>query len=138
MDGKDKDLLNIEQEYCSSGGNLFVLIENKCIVGTIAVKFFSLPKGYVGEIHRFYIYPEYQRRGYGTKLLDFIYCYAKENGASYLRGTTEYCLSNAIALFKKEVPMKYRSAVKAMQKHFSSERFQKMLRIGTFLTFQKN
>lgn len=113
IDGKDKDLLNIEQEYCSSGGNLFVLLDDKCIVGTIAVKFFYLPKGYVGEIHRFYIHPEHQRKGFGTKLLDFIYCYAKENGASYLRCTTEYRLSNAIALFKKrgayEIP-KYRKS----------------------------
>ena len=77
INGKDKDLLNVEQEYCSSGGNLFILHENWKIIGTIAIKFLSTPKGYLGEVHRFYVHPEQQQKGYGNKLLDYIYCYAK-------------------------------------------------------------
>lgn len=136
--GKDKDLVNIEQEYCSSGGNLFILLEDKCILGTIAVKFFFCPKGYIGEIHRFYIHPEYQRRGFGTKLLDFIYCYAKENGASYLRGTTEYRLNNAVALFKEkgayEIP-KYR---KSHAEAFFERAIPENIPVQDFSDFSKN
>lgn len=113
INGKDKDLLNVEQEYCSSGGNLFILHENWKIIGTIAIKFLSTPKGYLGEVHRFYVHPEQQQKGYGNKLLDYIYCYAKKRGAAYLRGTTEYRLENAIRLLKErgayEIP-KYRKS----------------------------
>ena len=113
LDGKDRDLLNIEEEYCRSGGNLFVLSENGYIIGTIAIKFFSVPKGYIGEVHRLYVHPGQQGKGYGSKLLEYIYHYAKEKGANYLRGTTEYHLKSAVSLLKKrgayEIP-KYRKS----------------------------
>lgn len=113
LDGKDKDILNIECEYRGTGGDFFLLVDNNQIVGTIAVKFFLAPKGLVGEIHRFYVHPDRQKKGGGTALLNFIYNYAKERNAAYLRGTTEYGLKDAIALFKKvgayEIP-KYRKS----------------------------
>ena len=37
---KDSDLMDIEHEYCDSGGNFFVLQDNGDIMGTIAIKFF--------------------------------------------------------------------------------------------------
>lgn len=117
IDGKDRDLLNIEQEYCCSGGNFFILHESNSIIGTIAIKFLFTPKGYLGELHRFYVHPDHQRKGYGNKLLDYIYYYAKEKGATYLRGTTEYRLENVIRLLKEkgayEIPQYRKSHAEA-------------------------
>lgn len=115
---KDSDLLNISQEYVNSGGNFFVLMDsNEDIIGTIAIKFFYSPKGYVGEVHRFYVHPKFQRRGYGSKLLTYILRYARERGATYLRGTTEYRLKNAVKLLKSigayEIPQYRKSRAEA-------------------------
>lgn len=98
---KDKDLLDIEREYCCNGGNFFILQEKDMILGTIALKFFQSPKGYIGEVHRFYVHPEQQKKGLGSTLLIFAYNYAKQQHACYLRGTTEYQLQNAVSLFRK-------------------------------------
>ena len=114
---KDYDLNDIKSIYCSSGGDFFVLHERETIIGTIAVKFFQAPKGRVGEVHRFYVHPDEQKKGYGTKLLQYIYNYAMHQRAVYLRGTTEYRLEDAVSLLRKygayEIPQYRKSAAEA-------------------------
>lgn len=115
---KDSDLLHISHEYVDSGGNFFVLVDNEGkITGTIAIKFLYSPKGYIGEVHRFYVHPEFQKKGYGSTLLMYISRYAQERGATYLRGTTEYRLKDAIGLLKSvgayEIPQYRESRAEA-------------------------
>lgn len=117
LSGKDKDLTDIERVYRDNGGNFFLALINGHMIGTIAIRSLDTPKGRVGEVRRFYVHPDQQKKGYGTKLLDFICGYAKDNGLSYLRGTTEYRLEGVISLVRKrgayEIPQYRKSHAEA-------------------------
>ena len=83
--------LNLLSKYC----DIFVTIEDKKIIGFVAV---NPTKWYIGrfaDIEEIGIHPEYQDNGYGKKLLKFIEDYYKKKNYSYLifmsnKDTTAY------------------------------------------------
>ena len=81
--GKDKDLLNIESNYLL-GGEFWVLMSNKKIIGTIAIRKLSDSH----EIRRFFILKNYQSKGYGERLLQTVVKWAYFHDVILLRAAT--------------------------------------------------
>lgn len=101
LNDKDSDLLNIDGNYIRNDDNFFIAFENDKIIATIAINFVIVNHKKIGEVKRLYVLPEFQNSGIGTQLLEFIYDYAKNMNANYLRGTTNKKFVNAINLFEK-------------------------------------
>ena len=70
-----KDIIDIEGHYINSGGNFWIAIDNKKIIGTIALE----NRGDKGILKRLYIKNEYQHQGIGTKLYNTFEEYIKGN-----------------------------------------------------------
>ena len=101
IEGKDNDLLDIENHYNNTNGAFFIAINDEKVVGTVGIVFLNEKNIIVGDVRRLYVLPELQNLGIGTALLKFIYKYAKNNQANCLRGVTSKSQEKAISLYKK-------------------------------------
>lgn len=68
-EGKHKALRNICSEY--NNGNFFIIIDNSDVIGTGGYKVLD-PNNKIGEVKCMFVHPDFQRNGYGKKLLNKI------------------------------------------------------------------
>lgn len=69
-----QDIIDIEGHYIKNGGNFWTAINNKKIIGTIALE----NRGNIGILKRLYIAKEYQHKGIGTDLYNTFEEFVKE------------------------------------------------------------
>ena len=93
----DKDLADIEANYGNNGGAYFVLLEDKDIIGTVAL---SRDSDSTCELCRMYLAATHRRRGLGRVLLNKVLSEAQQRGFSEVRLETAAVLIEAIALYK--------------------------------------
>lgn len=90
MKASQKDLLNLEQFYITSGGNFFIAKDkNGKIIGFVGLK---NEKG-TGVFKRLAVVPEYHRKGVAKALVSEAIDWAKQNGFkkfSLRTGITEH------------------------------------------------
>lgn len=98
-EGRDKDFFNIPRTYQISGGEFWVVLDDKNnVIGTVALK----PLGSHGaELKRFYLEPAYRGQGVGKQLLQRAIEKAKEVGFQSVKLDTSKKLTAACALFHK-------------------------------------
>jgi GNAT superfamily N-acetyltransferase len=96
--GKDNDLQDIPKNYFCGHGNFWLLMENKKLIGTIALR--PLPDGCY-ELKRFFIDETYRGRGYGNRALQFVIDYAKGRNIKCIRLDTNRKLPGAMHLYGK-------------------------------------
>lgn len=82
---KDKDLTNIEENYCKEG-RFWCLLHNNKVVGTIAIR--KLSDCY--EIRRFFILQSYQGLGFGKRLLFKVLQFAFYHDIRTIKAATMY------------------------------------------------
>lgn len=82
--GLHSDIRNIESIYTISGGGFWFFIFNTKIIGTLGLKIID-NELYIGELKRFFILPEFQRQGIGTKLLNHAIIFADQKQLNKLR-----------------------------------------------------
>lgn len=118
LEAKDSDLKDILKNYVVDYGRFWLLVENKKIIGTIALKPF---RNDCYELKRFFISEKYRGKGYGNKALQYIINYAKEKKIKSIKLDTNSKLVSAIYLYKKygfsEIES-YRDAYKKDMKWF--------------------
>lgn len=69
------DLLNVEESYFKKGGYFWLAVnEDDRVIGSIGI----LPTDDFAEIKRLFIMPNLKRQGIGTKLLETLEEYAKQ------------------------------------------------------------
>ncbi len=73
--GTHADVANIEQHYMNNGC-FWCLIDNDKLVGTIALRMIDGGNA-IAELKRLFVLPEYQGRGYGRLLLEYVVKYAR-------------------------------------------------------------
>lgn len=74
--GRHSDIANIEQHYMDNGC-FWCLFDNELLIGTIAIRIID-PHNKIIELKRMFVLPEYQGKGYGRLLLEYVITYAKE------------------------------------------------------------
>ncbi len=98
-EGRDKDFFNISSTYQLSGGEFWVVLDEKGdVVGTVALK--PLSPNEV-ELKRFYLDSIYRGQGIGKKLITKSIEKAKERGFKNIKLDTSKKLTQAYSLFQK-------------------------------------
>ncbi len=100
----DLSFQNIEKEYVEfdkmyaqpAGGYIYLKKENE-IIGGVAFRNFETS---VCEMKRLFVYPEFQRMGFGKKLSEAIIKLAKEQGYKKMRLDTIEKLTTAIKIYQ--------------------------------------
>jgi ribosomal protein S18 acetylase RimI-like enzyme len=98
LTSKDKDLSDIPNRYQSGGGIFLIATRQLNLVGTIGLRPL---KEDVCELKRFYVLPEFQRQGVGTRLLEQLIDHARSRLWSAIRLDTTRKSAGAISLFRK-------------------------------------
>lgn len=101
LTGKDSDLLNLKTEYGTLKAGFWCAIENNQIIGTIGLRPLKNTNDTYAEIRRLYVHPDWQNKGIGSELLDFIIDFAKLNLFEKLRATTSFDRTVIIYLLQK-------------------------------------
>lgn len=98
-EGTDKDLLDLDESYFSNNG-WFEVIENpeKKIIGFYGI--FKTSND-TCELRKMYLYPEYQGKGLGKKMMNNAVLKAKELGYKEIILETNKLLVQAIGLYGK-------------------------------------
>ena len=71
-----KNLSDINNNYFNKWGTFIVCEDDDKIIGTIAI---ICEKDNIAKLKRMYLYKEYRRKGYGSKLFDFAENWCKNN-----------------------------------------------------------
>jgi putative acetyltransferase len=97
--GTDKDLTDLDESYFNNKG-WFEVIENpeKKIIGSYGL--FKIDNDSC-ELRKMYLYPEYQGKGLGKKMMNNAVFKAKELGYKEIILETNKLLISAIGLYKK-------------------------------------
>ena len=85
---------------------------NNHIIGTIGLRPVANTKNICGEIRRLYIHPDWQNKGIGSELIDFVINFAKSKSYEKLRATTSFDRTVIIYLLQKKAFIKYKNIVK--------------------------
>lgn len=102
LNEKDADLLNLENYYGASTAGFWCILENNHIIGTIGLRPVANTKNICGEIRRLYIHPDWQNKGIGSELIDFVINFAKSKSYEKLRATTSFDRTVIIYLLQKK------------------------------------
>ena len=102
LTGKDSDLLNLETDYGASNAGFWCILENNQIVATIGLRPIKNTNDNCAEIRRLYVHPNWQKKGIGSELIDFIIKFAKINFFEKLRVTTSFDRTIMIHLLHKK------------------------------------
>lgn len=102
LTGKDSDLLNLETDYGASNAGFWCILENNQIVATIGLRPVKNTNDNCAEIRRLYVHPNWQKKGIGSELIDFIIKFAKLNFFEKLRVTTSFDRTIMIHLLHKK------------------------------------
>lgn len=97
--GRHNDLRNIQTIYQVDGGDFWVIVSDKKIIGTIGLKILNREKC-IGEIKRMAVLPEYQGKGYGRLLLNNLIDEAKKKSLTILRLDTIKSYKKALNLYR--------------------------------------
>jgi putative acetyltransferase len=97
-EGCHQDLRNITVIYKVNGGGFWVLQDEARIIGTIGLKILDKANG-IGEVKRIAVLPDYQGKGYGRQLLNYLMAVAKENSLAILRLDTMKSFVKALNLW---------------------------------------
>ena len=84
LNGKDADLLDLETHYGTSNVGFWCVLENNQIIGTVGLRSVQKTNNTCAEIRRLYIQPQWQNKGIGSRLIDFVINHAKLNGFKLL------------------------------------------------------
>ncbi|MDC7291903.1 GNAT family N-acetyltransferase [Blautia schinkii] len=110
---KDSDLINLDTHYGKKNAGLWCIIENKEIIGTIALRPLENSGTKYMELRRLYIAPKWQNKGLGSELIDFAINFSHESGYKKIRATTSIDRVVIIYLLQKkgfyQIP-KYRTS----------------------------
>ncbi|WP_281888407.1 GNAT family N-acetyltransferase [Paenibacillus sp. YYML68] len=93
------DILNIPKNYLQAGGDFLVGVEESGVVIAIG-GLFMLESGQA-EIKRLRVHPDYQKRGYGQRLLSELEERARERGIARLKLDTLTSQYGAQGMFLK-------------------------------------
>ena len=97
--GRHNDLRNIPTIYQEDGGDFWVIVSNKKIIGTIGLKILDRAN-YVGEIKRMAVLPECQGQGYGRVLLNNLIDEARKKSLRILRLDTMKRYEKTLNLYR--------------------------------------
>ena len=97
--GRHNDLRKIPTIYQDDGGDFWVIVSDRKIIGTIGLKILDR-ESCVGEIKRMAVLPEYQGKGYGRLLLDNLIDEARKKSLSILRLDTMKSYEKALNLYR--------------------------------------
>lgn len=103
----DQEVLSKPEYYIiKPGGHIFFAIENKTVLGTVAL----LKRGnHKFELTKMAVLPEARGKQVGQKLMQYCIHYAKEHNFQHLFLYSNKVLANAIHIYKKhgfvEVPL---------------------------------
>jgi len=103
----DKDLDSLKKNYLKKGNKFWILIKNKELVGTIAIK--KLTKNRA-QLKRFYLLKKLRGRGLGKKMFKKILLFCENQGyetlyvdvASKMQQGVRFYLKNSFEIIKKE------------------------------------
>ena len=98
--GLHRDVRNINEIYKISGGDFWIIKDNDLIIGSIALKLIN-QKEKIGEIKRYFVLPNYQGKGFGKMLMEFLINESKNRGLLKLRLDTMKESLKAISIFRK-------------------------------------
>lgn len=101
LNGKDTDLLDLGTHYGASNSGFWCIMENNQIIGTIGLRPIKNVNN-CAEIRRLYIHPDWQNRGIGSNLIDFVIDFAKSNLFEKLRATTSFDRTVIIHMLQKK------------------------------------
>lgn len=102
LNGKDADLLDLETHYGTSNVGFWCVLENNQIIGTVGLRSVQNTNNTCAEIRRLYIQPQWQNKGIGSRLIDFVINHAKLNGFKLLRATTSFDRTVIIYILQKK------------------------------------
>ncbi len=86
----------IEEAY-KSGTKFFVAEKNGAVLGYLGISV-VLDEGYITNVA---VFPEYRNQGVATKLLENLFCFAKENSLSFVSLEVRPSNENAISLYSR-------------------------------------
>lgn len=92
------DVADVEQHYMKKGC-FWCLIDNKNIIGTVAIRIIDKDNQIV-ELKRMFVSPEYQGRGYGRLLIEHAITYSQEHHYHKMRLDTRKQFSAAQHLYR--------------------------------------
>lgn len=98
--GLHSDVRNINGIYKFSGGDFWIIKENDLIIGSIALKIINQIEK-IGEIKRYFVLPNYQGKGFGKMLMEYLINESKNRGLLKLRLDTMKESVKAISIFTK-------------------------------------
>ena len=93
-----EDVINVQSEYFDNKGTFLVVLDNERVIGSGAIQRIS---GDICDLGRFYLKPEYQNQGIGTKLLCELFDFAIQAGYVKIQTSTYKESERAYHLFQK-------------------------------------
>ena len=102
LKGRDSDLIDLEPHYGATNAGFWCVLENNQIIGTVGLRPIKNTNDICAEIRRLYIHPNWQKKGIGSKLLDFVISFAKSNFFEKLRVTTSFDRTIIIYMLQKK------------------------------------
>jgi putative acetyltransferase len=95
-----EDLVDIQTSYTSNNGIFLVLLDEQKVVGSGAIRKFN---DEICELMRLWLFKEYRGKGFGSKMMQQLLEFAKNNGYKKIRLDVYYPnqQSQALALYKK-------------------------------------
>ena len=97
--GRHRDTADIEAYYLRDGC-FWCLFEDDLLVGTVGLRTMDA-ENKIFELKRLFVLPEYQRKGYGGRLLECAIRYAKEKNYNAICLDTRRELRSAQRLYRK-------------------------------------
>jgi putative acetyltransferase len=94
------DIQNIQNGYQEYHGDFWILEKTSEIVGCVAFRCIDA-EAQIGEIKRYFVAPDYQNQGIGSKLIEHAINFAIKSGFKKIRLDTMKKSKSAIAIFKR-------------------------------------
>ena len=125
-----EDLSDMASVYLNPGGQFWVVVLDRAIVGMVAVEVVDRDRG-VMELRRMSVAPIMKKRGLGSRLVRLVENYAAQHGSRELRLSTGSIMWPARALYTRngfeayKVESKTSEAMRDAGQEFSVVHFRK-------------
>lgn len=94
----DYDLDDPDKYYKKQGGIFYLLLDNKSLIGTVAIRNLGNRKG---ELKRLYLKKEFRGKGLGSKLLNRVLDFCRKNDFAKIVLDTNKKQTSAQKLYKR-------------------------------------